>query len=137
MKTQHSNNKLNSSGKLHIRGFSPVPVLLLAVLLTGLTLISGACATGATTATMSGTTPVATSGTTGPTTETSTTTTSAGTTKSQDNEEPASVQLIGADEALQILKDNPDAILLDVRTEQEFVSGHITGAVLIPVDEIP
>ena len=29
-----------------------------------------------------------------------------------------------------------DAILLDVRTEQEFVTGHIAGAVLIPVDEI-
>jgi rhodanese-related sulfurtransferase len=142
MKTHPVNKKQSSSGKLNKRGFSPVPVLLLAVLLTGLALVSGACA-GTTLPAASDATTSDMSGTTMPTTETSTTTASAatttesaGTTKSPDIEEPASVQLIGADEALQILKDNPDAILLDVRTEQEFVSGHIAGAVLIPVDEI-
>ena len=36
-------------------------------------------------------------------------------------------------EAFQTLKENPDAIYLDVRTEPEFAQGHPTGARNIPV----
>ena len=31
---------------------------------------------------------------------------------------------------------NRDAVILDVRTQEEYDSGHIKGAVLLPVDEI-
>lgn len=138
MKTHYSNNNKIRRGKAGMRGFRSLPGLLLAVLLAGLPLASGACAAGVAAPATSGTTETA-AGTTVPVTETSTTTAtmvSTTTTGSTDHEEPASVQLIEPDEALQMLEDNPDAVLLDVRTEQEFASGHINGAVLIPVDEI-
>ena len=35
-----------------------------------------------------------------------------------------------------MMDDNPDAIILDVRTPAEFASGHIEGAVNIPVETI-
>ena len=139
MNIHRSNNNRIRPGKAGRHGFSYLPGLLLAVLLAGLSLASGACTAGASTpATTGATTTVAESTTamstqTGATTATTAATTTTGSTG---NEEPAEVQLIGADEALQILNDNEDAILLDVRTEQEFVTGHIAGAVLIPVDEI-
>jgi rhodanese-related sulfurtransferase len=44
--------------------------------------------------------------------------------------------LIRPTEASQMLADDPRAILLDVRTEAEFKSGHIPGALLIPVEEL-
>jgi rhodanese-related sulfurtransferase len=36
-------------------------------------------------------------------------------------------------EAYELLKANPDAVYLDVRTEPEFAQGHPTGAINIPV----
>jgi rhodanese-related sulfurtransferase len=36
-------------------------------------------------------------------------------------------------QAHEILKSNPDAIYLDVRTEPEFAQGHATGAINVPV----
>jgi rhodanese-related sulfurtransferase len=36
-------------------------------------------------------------------------------------------------QAHEILKSNPDAIYLDVRTESEFAQGHPTGAINVPV----
>jgi rhodanese-related sulfurtransferase len=36
-------------------------------------------------------------------------------------------------QAHEILKNNPDAIYLDVRTESEFVQGHPAGAINVPV----
>jgi rhodanese-related sulfurtransferase len=36
-------------------------------------------------------------------------------------------------EAHEVLKSNPDAIYLDVRTENEFAAGHPAGAINIPV----
>ncbi len=36
-------------------------------------------------------------------------------------------------EAYQILQNNPDAVYLDVRTEEEFAQGHPAGALNIPV----
>jgi rhodanese-related sulfurtransferase len=43
---------------------------------------------------------------------------------------------VSADEALAILKDQPAAILLDVRTEAEFAEGHIEGAQQLAVEEL-
>ncbi len=43
---------------------------------------------------------------------------------------------ITADEAKQMLDNNPDSILLDVRTEEEFKAQRIDGAILIPDYEI-
>lgn len=40
------------------------------------------------------------------------------------------------DEARQIIKDNPDAIILDVRTPEEFNKKHISNAVLVPLNDI-
>lgn len=39
-------------------------------------------------------------------------------------------------EAKQILEAKPDAVLLDVREEEEYLTGHAVDAVLFPVDEI-
>ena len=43
---------------------------------------------------------------------------------------------ISAADAVKFLKENPDTVVVDVRTNSEFQSGHIPGARLIPVDEI-
>ena len=45
-------------------------------------------------------------------------------------------QQISQEEARTIMATNSDAVLLDVRTREEYDSGHIVGAVLLPVDEI-
>lgn len=39
-------------------------------------------------------------------------------------------------EALEIIKDNPETILLDVRSIQEFQEGHLPGAISIPVYDL-
>jgi rhodanese-related sulfurtransferase len=41
-----------------------------------------------------------------------------------------------AEKAKKTLEENPNAILLDVRTEAEFQEGHIPGALLLPSDEV-
>ncbi|MCL2539148.1 MAG: rhodanese-like domain-containing protein [Oscillospiraceae bacterium] len=43
---------------------------------------------------------------------------------------------ITAEEALKIMGENPGAVILDVRTEEEFEREHIPLAVVIPVDEL-
>ena len=43
---------------------------------------------------------------------------------------------ITAQEGLDMMEDNPDIILVDVRTEGEYKAEHIPGAVLLPVDSI-
>jgi rhodanese-related sulfurtransferase len=43
---------------------------------------------------------------------------------------------ISAADAVTFLKQNPETVVIDVRTSSEFQSGHIPGARLIPVDEI-
>jgi len=40
------------------------------------------------------------------------------------------------DEARRILDENPDAVILDVREEAEYVTGHARDAQLLPLDEI-
>ena len=43
---------------------------------------------------------------------------------------------ISAEEAHQILADNPQAVLVDVRTQEEYDEAHIEGAILIPTETI-
>lgn len=51
-------------------------------------------------------------------------------------EETDVFEKITAERAKEIMDQNKEVIILDVRTEEEFNSGHIKGAILIPVDEI-
>lgn len=44
--------------------------------------------------------------------------------------------IISAEEAYEIMTQNKDAIVLDVRTVQEYKTGAIQGARLIPVDQL-
>ena len=43
---------------------------------------------------------------------------------------------ISAADAVRFLKENPETVVVDVRTSSEFQEGHIPGAKLIPIDEI-
>lgn len=43
---------------------------------------------------------------------------------------------ITAEEAKKIMDTEPEYVILDVRTEEEFAQGHIPGAILIPDYEI-
>ena len=43
---------------------------------------------------------------------------------------------ISQEQASQMLQDEKDYILLDVRTQEEFAEGHIPGAICIPHEEI-
>ena len=45
-------------------------------------------------------------------------------------------QQISQEEAKTIMSTNQNAVVLDVRTQEEYDSGHIKGAVLLPVDAI-
>lgn len=38
--------------------------------------------------------------------------------------------------AKELLDSEPDAVLLDVREEEEYITGHAADAVLLPVDEL-
>lgn len=40
-------------------------------------------------------------------------------------------------QAKEMMQQDPEAVILDVRTEEEFAEGHIPGAVLIPHQEVP
>ena len=40
-------------------------------------------------------------------------------------------------EASNLIGDKPELVILDVRTQAEYDDGHIEGAVLIPVQELP
>ena len=46
--------------------------------------------------------------------------------------QPKSTADLTAEEAKVRMEENPDAILLDVRTQEEFDEGHIPGAVCLP-----
>ena len=45
-------------------------------------------------------------------------------------------QKISAETAFEMMQKSDSFILLDVRTEQEFLDSHITGAILLPVQEL-
>ncbi|MFH1087960.1 MAG: rhodanese-like domain-containing protein [Chloroflexota bacterium] len=51
-------------------------------------------------------------------------------------QQPAPVVDIGVAEAKRMIDTDPDVIILDVRTREEYDSGHIDRAVLIPVSEL-
>jgi rhodanese-related sulfurtransferase len=44
---------------------------------------------------------------------------------------------VTVEEAWNLIQDNPDLVILDVRTQSEYDDGHIEGAILIPVQELP
>lgn len=48
----------------------------------------------------------------------------------------SSYRQIDAAEAVQIMAEEDEYIILDVRTEQEFAQGHIPGAINVPVETI-
>ena len=47
-----------------------------------------------------------------------------------------SYRQITADEAAHMMKEETDFVLLDVRTQEEYASGHIPGAICIPNETI-
>ena len=47
-----------------------------------------------------------------------------------------SYRQITADEAAQMMNEETDFVLLDVRTQEEYASGHIPGAICIPNETI-
>ena len=49
---------------------------------------------------------------------------------------PASITNVTADEVYKMLSSNKGYFILDVRSKEEFDSGHIEGAYLIPVSEL-
>ncbi len=48
----------------------------------------------------------------------------------------SSYRTISADDAQKIMSGTKDFILLDVRTQEEYDKKHISGAILLPIDEI-
>ena len=46
------------------------------------------------------------------------------------------VKNVSGDEAASLIKDTKDLVILDVRSEGEFRTGHISGSKLMPVGEI-
>jgi rhodanese-related sulfurtransferase len=43
---------------------------------------------------------------------------------------------ITQEEARQIMATNPDALIVDVRTPEEYTQKHIAGAILVPLDDL-
>ena len=50
--------------------------------------------------------------------------------------EPMSYKMVSMAEGLEIAKNNPDAIIVDVRHDDEYKAGHIPGAVLLTMETI-
>ena len=55
---------------------------------------------------------------------------------SREDENTASYQQITAEEAKAMMEEQPEAVVLDVREQDEYDAGHIPGAVLLPVSTI-
>ena len=53
-----------------------------------------------------------------------------------EDETIAEVTSISVEEIYEIIKNNQDYIILDVRTKEEFNEGHLEDAILIPVSEL-
>ncbi len=47
------------------------------------------------------------------------------------------IKEIPVEEAIRMLKDDPNVILLDVRTQQEYYKEHVRGSRWIPMDQLP
>ncbi len=43
---------------------------------------------------------------------------------------------IGMDEAQKLIEAGTDALIVDVRTQEEYDKGHIPGAILLPIEDI-
>lgn len=54
----------------------------------------------------------------------------------QDSENNVTYEQITAKEAKTIMETQPDYIIIDARTHEEFADGHIEGAIMIPEYEI-
>ena len=50
--------------------------------------------------------------------------------------EPMTYKMVSMSEGLEIAKNNPDAIIVDVRRDDEYKAGHIPGAVLLTMETI-
>lgn len=50
---------------------------------------------------------------------------------------PSKVNRISPEEARKLLEQNPDALLIDVRQPEEYEKGHIPGAILLSLPELP
>lgn len=50
--------------------------------------------------------------------------------------EGGTYQKISAQGAQELLQERPDALIIDVRTEAEYLSGHIGGSLLLPNEQI-
>ena len=55
---------------------------------------------------------------------------------SREEENTASYQQITAEEAKSMMDEQPDAVVLDVREQDEYDAGHIPSAVLLPIGTI-
>ena len=56
--------------------------------------------------------------------------------REEDAENIVSYQQITAEEAKSMMEEQPDAVILDVREQDEYDAGHIPGAVLLSVSTI-
>ena len=56
--------------------------------------------------------------------------------REEDTMNTVSYQQITAEEAKSMMEEQPDAVILDVREQDEYDAGHIPGAVLLPVGTI-
>ena len=54
----------------------------------------------------------------------------------KERDDTASYQQITAEEAKTMMEEQADAVILDVREQDEYETGHIPGAVLLPVGTI-
>ena len=55
---------------------------------------------------------------------------------SSDNKQEFTYQKMNSDEALEIMKESENYLIIDVRTREEYGEGHIEGSFNIPYDEI-
>ena len=53
-----------------------------------------------------------------------------------DNKEESVIKYVSMDEIVQIMNENSDYVILDVRTMQEYNEGHIPNAICIPNETI-
>jgi len=53
-----------------------------------------------------------------------------------DNEETGNYGDVSIQEAIKLMEQAPDLVIVDVRTIAEFEDGHIEGAINIPIDEL-
>jgi len=55
---------------------------------------------------------------------------------SDDSDSDVAYHKIDAEEAMNMMADEEEVIILDVRTQDEYATGHISEAILLPLDDI-